>query len=189
MSSPLVPITRNGPAAPGRSSAATKRGRSAVSVTVSANVVSPAATHAAGGVADAAAAAAVLVGVGAVRAAAASAMTAPVLIVIVPATWSVKPPTARTRMAARSVRLSRARPPTVATIGTVVTVFGATVLTSVRAVPSSSEQYGTAGWDPSVRVREPTNSPSDQFDPLPVHDVVVAPDGSRSSTVAGAEPR
>ena len=76
-----------------------------------------------------------------------------------------------------------------ATIGTVVTVFGATVLTSVRAVPSSSEQYGTAGWDPSVRVREPTNSPSDQFDPLPVHDVVVAPDGSRSSTVAGNEPR
>jgi hypothetical protein len=38
-------------------------------------------------------------------------------------------------------------------------------------------------------VSEPTNSPSVQVDPLPVHDVVVAPDGSRSSTVAGAEPR
>ena len=86
MSSPLVPITRNGPAAPGRSSAATKRGRSAVSVTVSANVVEPG-RHARGGRGGgAAAAAAVLVGVGAVRAAAASATTAPVVIVIVPAT-------------------------------------------------------------------------------------------------------
>ena len=81
-------------------------------------------------------------------------------------------------MAAFSVRLSRARPPTVATIGTVVTVFGCTVVMSVRAVPSSSEQYDTADWDPSVSVSEPTSNPSVQVDPLAVHDVVVAPDGS-----------